>query len=118
MEKGLLSKPMEVKIGEWLDEQVTLSSLWETIDGPAFKLAITQLDNNFGEKIPSPYKEALQEQIILIFEDQNYESAIVKAMDFVDQLWDVPYIDDESEKLLFQGLGAIIAGIVAKLNTK
>lgn len=116
--EGILTKSMESLISTWLDDQVKLNGIYEAIDGLAFKLVISQLDNNFGDKIPEPYKEQLKQTITVIFEEKDYEKAISDTFIFLDELIDVPYIDDESEALMFQGFMSIVMSIIAKLNTE
>jgi hypothetical protein len=115
-EKGLLSKAMESKIAKWLDDQVKLDGIFELVDGIAFKLLISQLDNSFGEKIPEPYKTKIQEIIVIVFEEEDIEKAIGTALDFIDEMVDIPYLDDESEKLLFDGLLMVLLSILAKIT--
>jgi len=116
--KGILTPGIEAKIASWLDDQIKLNGILETVDGLAFKLVISQLDNNLGEKIPEPYKTEIREIITAILEDQDYENAITNAFDFVNEQIDIPYLDDETEDLLFKGLISIVLSIVAKINTK
>ena len=60
-EKGILSKELEVKIAQQLDELIKLNGFLEIIDGKAFQLIIQQIDDNFAEKIPEPYKSEIKE---------------------------------------------------------
>lgn len=115
-EKGILSKELEVKIAQQLDNLIKLNGFLEIIDGKAFQLIIQQIDDKFAEKIPEPYKSEIKEMIVTVYEEQNYEQAIYDAMDFLDTLIDIPLIDDESEAMVFRGLASIIFAIVAKLK--
>lgn len=117
-DKGILSKELEVKIANELDELIKLNGFLEIIDGKAFQIILQQIDDNFAEKIPEPYKAELKEMIVTIYEEKDYEAAVNDAMDFLDSLIDVPLLDDESEAMLFRGLATIIFAIIAKLNTK
>jgi hypothetical protein len=116
MEKGILTKKTEKKLGQGLDDLIKLPTLLEGFDGAAFTLAIRAIDNNFGEKIPEPYKTELREQFELIFDEENYEEAVKKGFDFIDGLIDIPGIDDETERLIFAGLANIVIGLI--LNKK
>ena len=117
-EKGLLTKAMQAEISNWLDEKIKLNGIFETIDGLTIKLVIAQLDDSYGEKINEPYKSAIKEVIKNVFEEKDYEKAIKTSLDFVNQLVDIPYLDDESERLLFEGLLSILLSILAKLTPK
>jgi hypothetical protein len=116
--KGILTPEIEAKIASWLDDQIKLNGILETVDGLAFKLVISQLDNNLGEKIPEPYKTEIREIVLLVLEDKDYENAITRAFDFINEKIDIPDLDDETEDLLFKGLISIVLSIVAKINTK
>ena len=50
--KGILVKTVETKLAQKLDEVVKLNGLWESIDGIAFKLVISAVDDTLGEKNP------------------------------------------------------------------
>ena len=116
MEKGILTKSLESLVANWLDDVVKLKRLGESIDGIAFKMAITQLDDYFGDKIPEPYKTTIQTVATTIFEEKDYNLAVSIGLTFMDSQIDIPGIDDETELLIFKGLETIIFAILAKLN--
>jgi hypothetical protein len=118
MEKGILTSALEQKLAEALDNLVKLQGFWETFDGPAFKLAISAIDNNLAEKIPEPYKSTLQSLLTEILEEQDYQAACDMAADFVDGLIDVPGLDDPTEQMIFHGIFTVVAGLLAKIGTK
>ena len=115
-EKGLLTKQMQNKISEWIDEQVKLNGVFEVMDGVAIKLILSQLDDIFGEKIPEPYKSKLAEVINVVFEEKDKEKAIKLVLDFANEKIDIPYLDDDSEKLLFDGVYTILLTILSKVS--
>ena len=108
MEKGILTKSLESLVANWLDDVVKLKGVWESIDGIAFKMAITQLDDYFGDKI--------QTVATTIFEEKDYNLAVSIGLTFIDTQVGIPGIDDETELLIFKGLETIIFAILAKLN--
>lgn len=114
-EKGLLTKKMENQIAAWLDDQLKLNGVFEMIDGVGIKLIITQLDNTYGEKIKEPYKTKISETISVVFEEKDATKALTISVNFLDEIIDVPYLDDESEKLLFQGLLTILLTVLSKI---
>ena len=118
MEKGILTGTLESMLSEMLDNAVKLKGIWETFDGPAFKITISAVDNNLGEKIPEPYKTTIRDLLTEILEEQDYESACMKAAEFVDGLIDIPGIDDPTEKMIFTGIFTVIAGLLAKIGTE
>lgn len=115
-EKGLLTKKMEQDAAKWLDDKVNVPAYLEPFDGMIFKLIITQIDDNFGEKVPEPYKTEIREILVDILEEKDYQAALYKAMDFADSLIDIPYFDDETEALIFKGFAEILAAILANMN--
>lgn len=117
MEKGILTKVGENKIGSFIDDKVELPALWESIDGQVFKFTIGQLDDYFGEKINEPYKSTIREIGIQILEETNFNNAISLALTFIDSQVDIPGIDDATELAIFKGLEYIAFAILAKINT-
>jgi hypothetical protein len=117
MEKGILTSALENQLATKLDDLVKLSGLLEAVDGLAFKLAITAIDNNVADKIPEPYKTALAEVLVQILEEKDYATACQLASDFIDGLIDIPGLDDATEKMIFTGIFTVIAGLLAKIGT-
>jgi len=117
MEKGILTSALESKLAEKLDELVKLKGVLEAVDGTAFKIAITAIDNNVADKIPEPYKTTIAEVLVDILEDKDYHSACLKAGQFLDDLIDIPGIDDPTEQMIFLGIFTVIAGLLAKIGT-
>jgi len=115
-DKGILTNEVEQKLGKTLDSLVELGGIWETVDGLAFKLAISGLDDLLGEKIPEPYKSELRGLITDVIEEQDYESAVEKAFAFLDTIIDIPGMDDEMENLIFTGLAQIAIGVIISLK--
>jgi hypothetical protein len=114
--KGILTPEMESKVSQYLDDIVKLEGILEAIDGLAFKLVITQLDNNFADRIPEPYKTEIREVLSDILMDNDYNSAINKGLALLDSIIDIPMFDDESEALIFEGLASILIAILAKIK--
>ena len=115
-DKGLLTKTIEEKLSKKLDELVELGGVWETVDGLAFKLAISGLDDTLGEKVPEPFKTTIKDLLIDIIEEQDYSKATAKGFDFLDELIDIPGIDDAMEALLFKGMATIVIAIIVSLK--
>jgi hypothetical protein len=116
-EKGLLTKKMEQEAAKWLDEKIKLPAILEAVDGMAFKLVVSLLDDNYGDKVPEPYKTEIRELLTEIFEEKDLQAATYMALDFADSLIDIPYFDDETEALIFKGLAEIVAAVFANMNT-
>ena len=117
MEKGILTSALESKLASMLDDVVKLKGALEAIDGIAFKLAITAIDNNLADKIPEPFKTTAQELLTEILEEKDYAAACALASEFIDGLVDIPGIDDATEKMIFAGIFTVVAGLLAKIGT-
>jgi hypothetical protein len=114
--KGVLSPELESKIAQWLDDAIKLPAILEAVDGMAFKLVISQLDNKFGEMIPQPYKGQISELFEMVFDEQDYTAAITLGFEALDTIIDLPLFDDETEALIFEGFAQIVIAILAKMN--
>lgn len=117
MEKGILTADLESKLAKMLDDVVKLSGILEAVDGTAFKLVISAIDNNVAEKIPEPYKTKIAEILSEVVAEKDYSEACMKAAAFVDELVDIPGLDDPTENMIFVGVFTVIAGLLAKIGT-
>ena len=115
--KGILTPKMESMLAEKLDEIVKLKGALEAVDGMAFKIAISTIDNNLADKIPEPYKTTIAGMLADILEEKDYAAACSKAADFMDELIDIPGLDDPTEAMIFSGVFTLIAGLLAKIGT-
>lgn len=118
MEKGILTSTVESKLGQKLDDLVKLNPLLETFDGTAFTLVIRTIDNNFGEKIPEPYKTELRDVLASIIEEEDYDTAVEEGFNFLDSLIDIPGFDDDEERLIFQGSAYMVIALITYLKKK
>lgn len=116
-EKGILTAKLEGILADKLDELVKLKGIWESVDGIAFKIVITTIDNNVAEKIPEPYKTEVRDLLTEILDEKDYAAACDKAADMIDKLIDIPGLDDDTERLIFTGIFTAIAGLLAKIGT-
>jgi hypothetical protein len=116
-ELGILSSKLEGILAEQLDKLVVLKGILEAVDGTAFKLVISVIDNNLAERIPEPFKSTLAGLLIDIFEETDYNKAALKAAEFVDGLVDIPGLDDTTEKQIFISIFTIVASLFVKPNT-
>jgi len=118
MEKGILIKELESSLASILDDAIKLNGIWETFDGPAFKIVITAVDDNLGEKIPEPFKTEIRDMLTVILGEKDYAKASDLVSGFVDRLVDIPGLDDPTEKFIFDGIFKVVAGLLAKANTE
>ena len=115
-EKGILTKKATKAISEKLDSAIILKGIWEMLDGLAFKTVINAIDDNFGEKVPEPYKSDISNLLDQVFVDGNYENAIDLATEKINELVDVPFLDDAAETELFNALASILKSILLSLT--
>lgn len=118
MEKGILVKTVEAKLAQKLDEVVKLNGLWESIDGIAFKLVISAVDDTLGEKIPEEYKLKIRNLISGIIDEGDFSVAVEMVIDLANEVIDVPGLDDEQEELLFSAAGQMIAAALLAIKKK
>ncbi len=114
-ELGVLSRDFENWLGKTADDAIELLGLWEVIDGPAFTTTFRGVDNHFGEKVPEKIRLEIRERldrVPALVDERKFDEAIDFTMETVDFFWDVPYLDDDSEKSLFAFLGMGIKALV------
>ena len=118
MEKGILSKKAEKKIGGTYLDNLVKAGIFEPFDGMAFTFALRTIDDKFGVKVPEPHQTKIRNLIDTIVLDENYSGAIDDACDYLDLIIDIPFIDDEGEKDIFDGLAYILKGIFKCIKKK
>ena len=117
-EKGILLKTVEAKLATILDDVVKLNGFWETIDGVAFRLVISAVDDNLADKIPEPYKTEIRTVIFEIIENEDYDQAVLNAFDFLDSLIDIPGFDDDTERLMFEAIAKMVVAAILAIKKK
>ena len=115
-EIGVLASKLEKVVGRKLVEVLKVKGLLALALNALAPALVAAFDNNIAEKIPEPYNQQIEDTLVVILEEKDYKKAIQKATDFADSLIDIPGIDDEMEKLIFDGLAMVIAGLMAKLG--
>jgi len=112
-EKGILTKDVE-KLGRTeIVELLELKGLFKPIAGVGILIFIQQIDDNFGEKIPEKVRLELRSLIHQIIVDKNYDGSIDDAFAKIDEIVNMPFMDDETEKMFFSGLAQFVKGILA-----
>jgi len=114
--KGILTKTVEEKLGAKLDEIIKMKGVFEQIDGLIFKMAIAGIDDYLGEKIKEPLKTQLRDLIVKVVEEEDYMNAVELAFDLLDELIDIPGIEDEMEEFLFDGLVRIVIAVILAIK--
>ena len=115
-EIGVLSSKLEKVVGRKLVEVLKVKGLLAMALNALAPALVSAFDNNLAEKIPEPYNQKIEDTLVIILEEGDYEKAVVMATAFADSLVDIPGIDDVMEKMIFDGLAMVIAGLLAKLG--
>jgi len=118
MEKGIISKKAEKKIGGKYLDNLVKAGIFELVDGQMFTYAVRFLDDKFGEKVPEPYKSEIRDLIDTIVIDENYAGTIDEVCIYLDEIIDLPFLNDEAEALLFNGLASILKGLFKIIEKK
>ncbi len=117
-EKGVLTYRLEEYGGEVIDDMINAPWYLEPLDGYLATQTLRGIDDNYGDKVPEPYKTQIRERLDEIVMEQNYEEAVKKGFAFIDSIIDIPGFTDEEEALIFQGLARIIIGMILKKKKK
>ena len=114
---GILTKQQEKVLAGWVDDAIKLKGILELVDGYAARVIISIVDNTGLDKLPEELKSDLGE---LITAAMNKDVGLIKekAALIIDNLIDIPGIDDEAEAILFEGAVKIIVGAILKLFEK
>jgi len=118
-EKGILSRELEGKLAAKLDELIVFKNgILEALDGTAFRILITGVDDNAADKIPEPYKTQIRDILNEILINTDYESASQKAADLYHLLVTIPGLDDELERQIFIQVFMMVAHLLASIGVK
>jgi len=113
MEKGIFTTEQEKKLAVLLDDAIKLKGVLELIDGVVFKALITLLDDTAIDKLPEKIKSNLSELANAIM-NNDVETSEQIATDLINELVNVPKLDEESEGLLIGALVRLIVSSVLK----
>jgi len=91
------TKDLIVKVA---DDVVKLPGWAEPFDGMAFKILVNFIDKQGDKVIPDKFDELINMAVALALNKQ-YEEAAAEAGAALDALVDIPYLDDDVEKLVF-----------------
>ena len=111
--KGILTVEQEKALAVKLDDAVKLKGLLEIVDGYLFKGIITIVDDEFIHKLPEAVKYSLQNLASACI-DEDIDLASEFVGDLLNNLIDIPMLDETSEGLLFKGAINLIIGAVKK----
>lgn len=115
--KGIFTKEQEQKIAGILDDVAKLKGFLELVDGYAFKIVIAFVDDEFAERIPEQYKDKLRALATALL-NEDFDLAETLASEAINELVDLPLLDEETEGVIFKGAIEFVVGLVQKWIAK
>lgn len=115
-EKGILLAWLEEALAKTADKLCKLKGALEAFDGTFFLYSFRALDNWLGDKVPEPFKSEIRNTLGEIYFEKDYDKAIARGTDLIDNALNIPGINDVSEKLIFKGMITTVVGFLALAN--
>lgn len=110
--KGIISPQGEDLIAALLDNAITWKNpIMKLFGKRIFKVIISTIDNNLLERIPEEWQNPL-EPIIEATVNKEWEEAALLISKFADKKIDIPFLDEASERLLFDALTSLMLGLI------
>lgn len=110
--KGIISPQGEDLIAALLDNAITWKNpIMKLFGKRIFKVIISTIDNNLLERIPEEWQNPL-EPIIAAAVNKEWEEAALLISKFADEKIDIPFLDEASERLLFDALTSLMLGLI------
>ena len=112
---GFLNKEQQNKLSKLLDKVIKAKGILEVLDGFALDILLAFVDDQLLEKVNlNENLEKLLDEFIDSALDGDVDSAKEIAVVIVDDLFNIPFIDDETEKNVFSSLINLIVNSVIK----
>ena len=81
---------------------------------------IDGLDNKYGDKVPEPWQSHLENMVTMVIKaledkvvsEQEAEEIAAYMAVVIDEKIDIPYIDDETEAIVFLEVTKLIASLI------
>ena len=111
MAEGIFTEEQEKKLAGLLDDVVKVKGVLEWVDGYIFKAIISFVDDRFVDQIKEDIKvklAALAEAVLA----EDVELAEELAADLLNDLVDIPVLDEEAEAVIFKGAIEFIVGAI------
>ena len=116
MEKGILTSEQEKQLSQIVDNVLKLKGLLELVDGFLAKVLISLLDDVVVDKLKTEVKIELAALVDAVFAN-DVPLAEELAAQILNDLVDIPGLDEEAEGLIFKGAIELIVGaILSKLG--
>lgn len=96
-----------------IDDAIDAKGVLELVDGIAARVILNVVDNFVDSKITIPDEIKLDlNELVEAAKEKDIEAVEEIAASLLDRLIDVPGLDNEGEKILFEGAVKIIIGAI------
>ena len=117
--KGLLTPEQEKFLGELIDEKVKFKNpILEAIDGSVFKVLITVIDDNLGDKLPDEEWQNPLAEIANAAMAEDWDLVQSLGAKLLDSKINIPGVDDISEAMIFDSGIKLIVSIILQFASK
>lgn len=102
-----------------IDDAIKAKGVLELVDGFAARVLLNVVDNYIDSKLS--ISDSIKNQLNALVEaakENDIESLEIIAADLLNSIIDIPGIDEEGEKLIFEGAVKIIVGALKTLLGK
>lgn len=109
---SFITKQLESDVAKRLDDLLDFKklvggvagNLLEMVDGKFFAFVITSIDGTYGSRISDLYKDAIV-ALLEAFAYEDYEKLTIDTVEIIDEMWDIPFIEDDLEaKFIYANL--------------
>lgn len=108
----ILTKEKRDALVDKIDELIKFPAWVEMWDGAVMKAALKWLDESYGDKVPEEFKDDIN-SIVDFFIAGDYENIVLVATpQFLDQIINIPGLDEETEDQLMAVLVKAIFEII------
>lgn len=113
MEKGILTKAQEKKFAEAIDKAINAKGIVELLDGYVARAVISLIDDQGVEKLNlKPELKVKLSELADAAIAEDIESAQLIAADIINQLVDIPGLEEDAESVLIEGVVKFVVGAV------
>lgn len=96
-----------------IDDAIEAKGILELVDGVAARIILNVVDNFVDNKITVPDEIKLDlNELVEAVKEKDIEAVEEIAATLLDRLIDIPGIDDEGEKILFEGTIKMLVGAI------
>lgn len=93
-----LSKETINTLTDFLDEQIKLSGIYETLDGLVIKTVLNVFNNKFGDQIPDELNPVI-DNLVAAIEAEDWDEVVVQLSLLLSALIHTPLIDGTPEEI-------------------